>query len=359
MTKKSLQNLQTAFADEMQVNTDTNAVKEFQKKIREKVFFLRDTDVTPRMYNLWRSEGLVSQEANPKERKWVSFNLRDFIWVQMVYDLRLMGVSVADIKKAKELCLGSLMKKVDEKLWQKSLEAVIRNVRKNKQLSEEQVTEVEEYYKANSLNKILTENAEMNLTFLDAALSHIISTGNDFNLYLFLPSQFSLQNQKSGKANTDVNESKPEFKYTTESAKRKMRQSGLHIKLFSPDFTKNTLGKNSDPLFDVPHIKIPIKNYLWAFLLDPSMQNQLSKMELLSPEELRLIEQTRLGNKKEITIKFNDGKLERLEVKKDMDKSAERRLIELFTRDEYCNIQFSVEAGKISYMHKTSKKKIK
>ena len=65
LTKDILDNPHIDSLDKIPVITDINAVSEFRKKINQKVFLLRDTFVTPRMYHQWRSEGLVAQSANP------------------------------------------------------------------------------------------------------------------------------------------------------------------------------------------------------------------------------------------------------------------------------------------------------
>ena len=355
MTKDILDNPHIDSLDKIPVITDINAVSEFRKKINQKVFLLRDTFVTPRMYNQWRSEGLVAQSANPSERKWVSFTLRDYIWVQIVYDLRLMGCSIADIKMAKEIALQPLAEKIDEKIWEQSLDAVIESIRQTKQHSEATTQQLESILKAQSFDKMVAEHAELNMCALDAALYNIISSGNDWNLFLFLPSHYDLL---KAQMNANAIENKPEFKYTTAAQKRKRRQSGMKAFLFSAEFNKSTLGLNTDFIHDVPHIKIPIKNYLWDFLLDRTMQNRLGKMELLSAEEMKLLEEIRMGDKKEISIKFRDGNMERMEIKKDLAKSAEKRIMEIIMNGEYCDIDITTQDGKITSIQKTTKKKL-
>ena len=65
----------------------------------EKLFFLKDAEISSRKYFSWKDVGLTPTESNEEEdsdsgRKWVKLNFTHFIWLKTIEAFRNFGVNI-------------------------------------------------------------------------------------------------------------------------------------------------------------------------------------------------------------------------------------------------------------------------
>ena len=132
----------------------------------------------------------------------------------------------------------------------------------------------------------------------------------------------------------------------------------LHLEEFdNMDIDKEALMK----IYDVPHIKLPLKVYIREFIAELKNEKKLEQSAILSKEELQLLFELRQDKVLEITVKMNNhnfskkSQIERIEVTRELKKSAESRLIETYTSKEYADISYKVADGQIVSFKKVTK----
>jgi hypothetical protein len=117
----------------------------------------------------------------------------------------------------------------------------------------------------------------------------------------------------------------------------------------------------TDKIFEVPHIKVPMRVYIRDFIANNKNEKHVEGLGILSKEELLLLKEVRKKNVKELTIRFKQhgdkekSSIERIEITNDLKKDAETRLIETFTGKEYADITYKIENGKMVSFKKTIK----
>src|SRR5580698_1995279 len=72
-------------------------------KMKEKIFVLEDTGVTLKQIMDWRKQQILSPDLMQYEKgkrvRKLQFNFYEFIWIQMICDLKEMGLSYSVIRR--------------------------------------------------------------------------------------------------------------------------------------------------------------------------------------------------------------------------------------------------------------------
>lgn len=108
-------------------NKDFTRVKEFVAFLKNRQFYLRDTGIDPRLYNQWKKFGLLG-EIKTGERKWVTLNFGEYLWLKIIEDLRMFGLPLEDIKRIKERFTVSFYDAMVEVMPDEKIEELLVNI---------------------------------------------------------------------------------------------------------------------------------------------------------------------------------------------------------------------------------------
>lgn len=323
--------------------------KKFFDEMRERVFFLKDLNITSRVFHLWKNSGLIDLPADVSSRKWIKFNFLDYIWLSLVKDMRSFGLPFEQIKKVKEEVLqniAGLDKQVvnEETLKELSIQSMMDKLGSSREEAENIISDLIKSSNVDSFYKVIEKQMGRELTILESFLSLKGMCDVNSSLVIFIKNENENNHQEKdedNQQNSDDNLSNIGFTFW----------SDLHE------------GHGEDPsikksLFNRSHIELPLSNYIENFILDKKHFSKIKQMEWLSPQEVRLIEELRKGNASEITIKFKEGKAEMIEVTQNVIGEVETKLLRSFAKGEYSVVSYNIADGKIQHFKKTIKHKI-
>ena len=307
-------------------------VEQYNKLLREKLIPLKDTGTNSRVFNLWKKVGLVNVPLN---REHIKLSFTEFIWVKIIQDLRKFGCSLEDIENAKKLCdqrdIAELEKESAEA---EKLLTGLRNYMTHRSKEERQGLMLHNY--GQLIEQLELDALGQPLNNLETFLLYMLTTKSSPYILFFV----------------NQNLQEPETETSDEKSKG--------AKMLLPYFYDDAIGdsETSVQINELPHLRIPLKHYVKDFISDENNAKHLEKIELLSKDELALLTQIREGNATEITVKFKDGKPDRMEVTQNIKKEVEARIIETFTSHEYADVSYKVADGNMITFQKTTKIKL-
>lgn len=320
----------------------TKETFELVNVLRTKRFRLKDTGISPYVYNQWKKLGLITVPFLEDNRKWVSMSFIERVWLKIINDLRKFGCSVQDLLNIKNNILFNPIDLASEELKKDFEKTVYESLEKSKVLSRQQIEEAKQSLRGKNLS--LTDFLKQEsppATLLEGALIYILLTGYNVNLLLYLEEYIA------GEENT-----------TSQKVlvkERHRRLSGMTGYLYYPDFDKTDYTGNLSEFFAVPHMCIPLKRYLVEFITSQNVEKELEALNILSKEELVLLKEMRKERVKKIVIHYSKNKIDRIEVTRPLQKAQEARLAETFLSYEHADIEYTVAKGQIVKFEKTTK----
>lgn len=316
-------------------NIDLKRSQPVLDAIRERSFLLRETGVTPRVFNLWKTTKLIDVSYSTPGREWMKLSFIDYLWLKIIVDLRKFGMSLDNILEVKKVCLADFQNEIAGQITEEQItETILSLVKSNRiDVSPETIQQTKELLLKADLRE-LVQSMNGSTTYLEMAIINLIVTRSSMDIVIVSNDNL---NRLFGSADHDENKVSV-FLDTSEKDK-----------MIVPE------GVDIHWVHSVPHIRLPLRNYIAEFLQDEKNEKYLPKLELLDANELKLLTVIRKGTAKEIEIKFKNGRLDRMGVKMNVSKAEEARLLETFTRNEYAEISYSVEKGKIVRFDKTTK----
>lgn len=328
----------------------------FVEKIHQRQFLLKEIGIPSLLFNQWKRYGLIDPAQGVDSRKWTKVDFGDYIWLRIINDLRKFGVPVEDIKRLKNLLLMDAMKEALKNPAQLELakQTIYETARQQAKLQNVDPSEwIKELDKLDIVTLLkMTLPKQMNL--LEALIYNTITVRSESYILLFLTDYLegvepqnlpSLKPKKEGKRKKKLRTTTIEFfPYCEEWVK-------LDIAL--PDINK---------FLEVPYLKLPMRTYIKDFITQKKFEKQVEEYGLLSKEEMVLLKEVRKANVKEITIRFGknqsngETKIIRIETTtEEQIKAPEARLLETFTSNEYAEIAYQVQNGKMVCFQKTTK----
>jgi DNA-binding transcriptional MerR regulator len=317
---------------------------EYKKLLREKVFSLKDTGVSSRVFYLWKKLELVDTSFNKEGQGWANLCFSEYIWLKIIQDLRKFGCPLNEIKEAKNMLLGRGLSELEKDILKDGMNTMLKSFydRIEKQGADIKkfkgaVLQVETAVRERKLYELMLDGLERPLNNLEIVIVDILAKKRDAYLMFTLPNT-GLQGtvKAKGKKKLAVKSTDGNTSFPT-----------LNI-----EFTIEQFPRVSPEL---PHLKISLWHYIKAFIADETKEKKLENIKILSPDEMELLKQIRQGNATEITVKMIDNKIDRIEVTTELKKDAESRIIETFTSSEYSDIAYKVANGKIVSFKKTTK----
>lgn len=321
----------------------TTEISDIIQKLRDRRFLLRDTGLTSRLYNQWKTNGLIETPVQTDSRSWVTLSMTDMIWLKMLDDLRKFGCSLETIKKVKALCYGDAFNKVMESFPEAEFGKIVVESLKKTPLDKKVIEQVTQQLKKKDFSYYqFIKEIGLVMPLLEAVLANVIVSRADAYIVIFLSDY--LQSDNASTANTKV--------LVKERHKRKPT---TEVFFYTEEFQKMTFPVDPKVLLEIPHIKLPLKNYLRDFILDVKNQRIVENLPLLSKEETVLLNEMRKGNVSKITVHYSKNKIDRIDVTRPVQRMEETRLVETFMKNEFANIEYTVEKGQIVKFQKTTK----
>ncbi|MCC9138913.1 hypothetical protein ACFSKU_14800 [Pontibacter silvestris] len=272
---------------------------EILENLQRRQFTLKDAGITSRVHNNWRSLGIVPDSE--EDGKKLYFDFIQYLWLQIVKDLRKFGLPLETIAAVKDYLFDTDIK--ENRAWTDSeREALRQAVEKEAQrpVTDEEFEQIEGYL---SLRRLLYP-----YRFSAIVLSHFQHRSNT-NTYIFGDGRVTVWSEAEQNAN-------PEGK----------------------------------PDLDEPHINVPLGHYFSQFLNDETKAEFLPKIPILTREEQEVLRAMRNDEVKELTIKFSKtGNKRRADLITKVDKQlSDKQKKEIFrilgTRD-YSTITMKTQNG--------------
>ncbi|MEI7802862.1 MAG: hypothetical protein WCI97_09480 [Bacteroidota bacterium] len=277
---------------------DSAELMKFFSSISEKDFTLKETNVSTRVFQHWKNQGLIPfTDANPEEsdkkREWVRLKFSEFLWIKTVDTLRKFGYPFESIKKAKEdLFKGNVfdmadsIQQNDPELSKRMVEFFVKD-NHSKEIKEE----LTELFKSRENIKLLKKLFE--------------KSNNLWNLLIF--------NAKECKG--------------TEMGIAFLEDGTAIPLMWNMLLNFDGWGISNVEIFNAvirtPHVYISLTKYILEFIADEERNDYLLKFSLLSNDEYDLLNKVRSKEYKKITINYDKGtetKVIKTEKKKKVSK---------------------------------------
>lgn len=216
-----------------------------------------DTLISNRALSHWKKEGLLPLHA--EERRWIRLNLTEYIWLKMVEDLRLIGVSFITIRMVKEHLFRQTASMKSHLDTTEKLTASRNLVHEKLGWDEDKID--------NGLDMLQSEKV-LNLAIKGHLLTQLST--------LIMAAAFL--NKKTGVY---------------------IPYDGIPLLYFDSDAERT----NPNPRLEHPYIFLPVRHYLTKIWEAPSMEDKLTRLQLLNDDEMMVLRAVRYGDFKEIIIK--------------------------------------------------------
>jgi len=335
-------------------NKDFTRVKEFVAFLKNRQFYLRDTGIDPRLYNQWKKFGLLG-EIKTGERKWVTLNFGEYLWLKIIEDLRMFGLPLEDIKRIKERFTVSFYDAMVEVMPDEKIEELLVNITNAfPDIPDEERELFKQKFKDKQFVKEMMNGiATGPSNIFEMAIFHMVVMEKEAALVIILT------NHLPGVPEPEI---RSDAISVPGKRKKTKRQSLIEFFIDSEEF--NVMQVDHDSLEIVrhtPHIRIPLRVYIKEFIGEIKNERHLENSLILNHDELVLLRELRKNHVTEITVRMNpasensSGSINRIEVTSNLKKDAEARLVETFTNREYADIVYKVADGKIVSFKKTIK----
>ncbi|GAB3525965.1 hypothetical protein GCM10027443_00680 [Pontibacter brevis] len=272
---------------------------EILENLKRRQFTLKDAGVTSRVYNNWRSLGIVPDSE--EDGKKLYFDFIQYLWLQIVKDLRVFGLPLETIAAVKHYLFDTDIE--ENRAWSDSEREALRKALENeaqRPVTDEEFEQIEGYL---SLRRLLCP-----YRFSAIVLAHFQNRSNTY-IYVFGDGRVAVW--------SDVDQNiDPEGK---------------------PDLSE-------------PHINIPLGHYFTRFISDETMAEFLPKVPILTREESEVLRAMRNDEVKELTIKFSrKGNKRRADlitkVDRQLSDKQKKEIAQILGTRDYSTITMKTQNG--------------
>jgi len=275
---------------------------------RKQIFTPKDLNVTYTNLNYWDKQGILSSSKKGKSA-WRSFNFIDYVWLRVIDELRELGFPTWQIKEARNFFFRPLeldYKKIYETLNKDEINSLMPfEPGVNKVLVQNMNKRMEHY----SLQKAKKDG----FTYFFYAICATILEKTPVSLLIF----------------------QDDYDIWIENKKKFYREDFLYKKATHS------------------YISISLSNIIKDFLLDENLIFALPQLELLPPNQIRLLEIINSGNYEVITINFKDKKMKSLNLTKKQDTKS--KMVDIINEGRYQDISVKIHDGMIAVVENTIK----
>lgn len=272
---------------------------EILENLQRKQFTLKDAGISSRVHNNWRSLGIVPDSE--EDGKKLYFDFMQYLWLQIVKDLRKFGLPLETIAAVKDYLFDPNIE--ENRAWSDSEREALRKELENQAqrlVTDEEFEQVEGYL---SLRRLLYP-----YRFSAIVLNHFQYRSNT-NIYIFGDGRVTVWSKAEENANP---ENKPDL--------------------------------------DEPHINVPLGHYFMQFLNDETKAEFLPKIPILTREENEVLRAMRNDEVKELTIKFSKSGNKRradliTKVDKQLSDKQKKDIARILGARDYSTITMKTQNG--------------
>lgn len=289
------------------------------EKAFQKQYTLKSLDVSARTLQSWFDSGLLPYDKLYKGQKhW--FNFVHLIWLYIVRELRVFGLPLKAIKKAKEQLLEEYT--VEEMIFRLDVNESISILEIFNIYDESKESEYRAWFKkfkngekADSLQELFGKEIPL-LSDLFILLVQLI-LGED---------RFFLTIDRDG-----------------------------HVEEFSSDQASSF---NQFIGFSTK-IVLPLNSFFYQYVGEAKHLVFLNEIGMINKIEADLLNRVHQGDYDKITIKFSNKKMDMAEYSRQIKKTDIQKIINIVARKQYQELNIKTEDGDIRYLNVTQKVKIK
>lgn len=277
--------------------------------IQKRLFTVNDADVSSKTLLHWRKMGLLLDNYTLKADGWAKFNFIDYLWLQVVKELRSIGISLEIIKQVKE----SLIDGGTPAMSFEDYRSEIENDKAYKNATADEKDEVADFlYSQNNVAKHF--RLLMTDCLVTKANGQIIIFPNGGEAYFKFDGEDVLFKQYStGKANENY--------------------------IASTCIPESTLRYKT-------HIRISVTELILKYLILDKEKLKIPDLPLLSKQEKEIINYVRADRVERITVRKRNGKVDLMETTEQYKPAQmEARLKELFLKEDYQDLEIKKENG--------------
>ncbi|WP_299761937.1 hypothetical protein [uncultured Pontibacter sp.] len=280
-------------------DSPSNYAMEILENLRRRQFTLKDAGISSRVHNNWRSLGIVPDSE--EDGKKLYFDFIQYLWLQIVKDLRKFGLlldtiaAVKDYLFEKDFMVGIELSDGDRVKLRQTLEKAAQ-----RPITGEELQQAEENLKK--------PNTFYPYRFSLIVLAHLQYRSNTY-IYVFADGGVA-----------DWSEVQQE------------------------------LNPESKPDLSEPHINIPLGHYFAQFLNDETKAEFLPKVPILTREEHEVLRTMRNNEVKELTIKFSkQGSKRRADlitkVDRQLSEKQKKEIAQILGTRDYSTITMKTQNG--------------
>lgn len=279
-------------------------VNELYSQITQPIFTIKDAGLNSRTISHWDNLGLIGihRQSNVD---WRRFSFMDYVWVQIIQELRSIGVPLAMIEKAKETLLSTIsLKWIFEaiKLHPEALDKLEGGQDKEALLKLLEPSELEKIDESTNVSTLL-------LLTVDCITNRIPISIIVFHDGLTIP---WYENETNN--------------YSDEVLRKKIYET---------------------------HTVISLASVIKKFLLEPKSIFVLPQINIIEENEKQLLEIIHSGKYNSVTIHFKNNKMKSLELIKDQD--VKRRIVDVIADGSYQDIIVKTHKGLVTKIQNTVK----
>lgn len=283
-------------------------------------FVIKDIGVSSRVLNHWAGQGLIPIEVREKNQKY-NFNFLEWIWLNIVKELRDYGFSLDKIK----IICHFLLVQID-------YSEMIRSA------SKEQKEKL-----LDRVNEIEFPNKEEKEKFKEALKKNI----------------HNIESNKINYSNNILSQMIVEFLFYRRDVRLLIDIEGKVVPYTDNDQGYHNVMMDSIEFDKDSFISISLLKFFKKFIQNPKHLDFIRANKFLNENELHLLSIIRSGAAKSITIRFKNQQPFMLEVTSERKIQLEARLSEILLNRGYQDISISTENGNIAFSLVTTKEKLK
>ena len=287
------------------LSTDPDALNRYHKLFIDRRFYVGDTNVSRKTFNIWKKSGLFPYSLN--ENGWKKLSLIEGCWLNCIKELISLGVSLKKIRELKDHLFDQ-----DVQIIREILIHLVEN-------STDEVVGKQEALEFMKSPDRTVESMKHDFENLQVSLFSLILISiimHDLNIYL--------NYNKSGKTRFTIFETLPDEKINRE---------------------------NQQIILDVLHdsfVSINLRNVITEFLYNESKDRHANfAIEFLNQKEKKIIEKIREKNAKEIIITFSDV-MEPTHIyvnRRKIDEKVLNKVAGFLGKGKYKKVQFRTRDG--------------
>jgi hypothetical protein len=246
--------------DQYIANPSTENRDKLVEILGEERFKISDLGVTSRVFSNWKLNNVIPKDDG---RQWVRLNFFEFFWIQIIKDLRDLGIPLDRIATVKDQLFQQVhLRDIYYDEHGDVSDETLSNL--NRFLSEEEIIQFKDFLVTGKDNEQLAP-------FLDVSISYF------FGLVVNV-----LINQSDDKITID--------------------KDG-NVDYIRADIQSDSYSLN--PIYSGPVVIISLKRYLYMLMTEPQHIPRAHQLGLLNSVESEVIQSMRVNNLRELTISFD------------------------------------------------------